>query len=218
MADNALDLWALTGARSDLAAPPIDAGSWRTPPVAYATQPASVRPRGLFASAARVTDEAAHVPPAEEDALEAPRNIVVALDSSPGAANVLSSALRTLQGTPSAVLHVVHVFRTSRIDHARVGVPSTPAVVIEEAREDNLEARVREARLRSQRHVVGHFAVGDPAKEVLRLCRELKADLLVVGTHDSRGLERWLLGSIAETFVRKASCPVLVVRSSRHAA
>jgi nucleotide-binding universal stress UspA family protein len=188
-------------------------GTWGATVARRAGDDESVRPAGFFASgtsaAERTTSTACRV----EDELEAPRHVVVALDSSAGAANVLASALRTMRGMPSAVLHIVHVFRASRIDHARPGVPVTPASVIEEAKEEHLEARVREARLRSRAQVVGHFAVGDPMTEVLRLCRDLKANLLVVGSHDHHGLERWLLGSIAETFVRKAKCPVMVVRS-----
>jgi nucleotide-binding universal stress UspA family protein len=39
------------------------------------------------------------------------------------------------------------------------------------------------------------------------------ADLLVLGTHGRKGLDRWLLGSVAEMVTRSASMPVLLVRS-----
>jgi nucleotide-binding universal stress UspA family protein len=214
MANKALDLWALTGARSDVAAPPIDVVARGATVVRRTSESTSVRPIGFFTSSTRANEHATWTSPGEHTR-EAVQNVVVALDSSLGAANVLSSALRAISGMPSTVLHVIHVFRASRIDHARVGVPATPAAAMEEAREEHVEARVCEARLKACGRVVGHFAVGDPTTEVLRLCRELKADLLIVGRHDHQGLERWLLGSIAETFVRKATCPVMVVRS-RH--
>lgn len=140
------------------------------------------------------------------------RTIVVALDSSPGAAHVFSSALRMTRTLPSATLHVVHVFRSSRFDHARPGVPATPASMIDEAKEQHLESFVRAARREGRPNVSGHFAIGDPATEIIRFCSEHGADLLIVGTHDHQGLERLLLGSIAETLVRKARCTVLVVR------
>jgi nucleotide-binding universal stress UspA family protein len=54
--------------------------------------------------------------------------------------------------------------------------------------------------------------VGDPVAEILRMSQELEADFLVVGTHDATGFERLLLGSIAETLMRKAPCSVMVVR------
>jgi nucleotide-binding universal stress UspA family protein len=217
MANRGLDLWALTGARSDVAAPPIGIEPWGATVARRTGERESVRPAQFFNSSDRAAEQTTSTAVHVEDELEAPRNVVVALDSSPGAANVLESALRTMRGMPSAALHVVHVFRASRMDHARAGVPLTPSSVIEEAKQEHLEARVREARPRSRGQVIGHFAVGDPTTEVLRLCRDLKADLLVVGSHEHHGLERWLLGSIAETFLRKAKCPVLVVRSRRGA-
>jgi nucleotide-binding universal stress UspA family protein len=144
-----------------------------------------------------------------------PQTVVVALDGSPGAAHVFSSALGVMRSLPSATLHILHVFRSSRFDHARPGVPLTPASAIEEAKEEHLASFVRAARRQRRGEVVGHFMVGDPTTEVLRFCSDHKADLLVIGTHDHHGLERLLLGSIAETLVRKAQCAVLVVRPAR---
>ena len=57
-----------------------------------------------------------------------------------------------------------------------------------------------------------HVAVGTPWREIVRLGNDLQADLLVVGTHGREGLDRVLLGSVAQSVVRKATCPVLVVR------
>jgi nucleotide-binding universal stress UspA family protein len=48
--------------------------------------------------------------------------------------------------------------------------------------------------------------------ELIRAARSARADLLVVGTHGRTGLRHALLGSVAEKVVRKAPCPVLVVR------
>lgn len=54
--------------------------------------------------------------------------------------------------------------------------------------------------------------VGDPATVILDLAKELHADMIVLGTHGKRGLERLLLGSVAEQVLRKATCPVLTVK------
>ena len=59
----------------------------------------------------------------------------------------------------------------------------------------------------------GHVRVGHPDRELVQLAEELKADLLVVGTHGRSGFERMFLGSVAEHVVRSAPCPVLVARS-----
>jgi nucleotide-binding universal stress UspA family protein/quercetin dioxygenase-like cupin family protein len=52
---------------------------------------------------------------------------------------------------------------------------------------------------------------GSPA-EILRLARLLPCDLIVMGSHGRTGLSRLLTGSVAEEVLRKATCPVLVVR------
>jgi universal stress protein A len=52
--------------------------------------------------------------------------------------------------------------------------------------------------------------MGDPADTVVRVAREEDADMIVVGSHGRTGLVRLLMGSVAETIVRRAPCPVLV--------
>ena len=54
--------------------------------------------------------------------------------------------------------------------------------------------------------------MGDPASTILKTVRKVNADLVVMATHGRRGLSRFFLGSVAETVVREAACPVLTVR------
>lgn len=54
---------------------------------------------------------------------------------------------------------------------------------------------------------------GSVADVVVRDARKWKADLIVMGTHGRRGFNRMMLGSDAETVLRTAPCPVLMVRS-----
>lgn len=51
---------------------------------------------------------------------------------------------------------------------------------------------------------------GHPEEEIVRVAKP--TDLIVIGTHGRRGLSRLLLGSVAETVVRHATCPVLIIR------
>lgn len=53
---------------------------------------------------------------------------------------------------------------------------------------------------------------GDPAREIVGYSREIGIDLIVMGTHGRTGLERMLMGSVAEKVLRGASCSVLVVK------
>ena len=52
---------------------------------------------------------------------------------------------------------------------------------------------------------------GYPVKEVLDEAAALQPDLIVMGTHGHSGFDRWVLGSVTEKILRKASCPVLTV-------
>lgn len=64
--------------------------------------------------------------------------------------------------------------------------------------------------------VVGHEAHGDPAHVILQTAGDLLADVVIVGTRGRKGVERMVMGSVAESVVRHASCPVLVVRPKTH--
>jgi nucleotide-binding universal stress UspA family protein len=52
---------------------------------------------------------------------------------------------------------------------------------------------------------------GNTAGEILAQAADMKADLLVIGTHGRSGFERLVLGSVAEKVLRKVSCPVMTV-------
>jgi nucleotide-binding universal stress UspA family protein len=56
--------------------------------------------------------------------------------------------------------------------------------------------------------------LGDPAAIIIAMADQLAADLLVLTTHGRRGLSRLILGSVAETVMRRVSCPVMTARDS----
>jgi nucleotide-binding universal stress UspA family protein len=63
-------------------------------------------------------------------------------------------------------------------------------------------------------HIATHHVVleGDPASEIVDYARDAGIDLIVMGTHGRSGLERLLMGSVAEKVMREAPCSVLVVK------
>jgi nucleotide-binding universal stress UspA family protein len=69
----------------------------------------------------------------------------------------------------------------------------------------------RNVKVRTQ---VGH---GAAAEEIVLIAKTEGADLIVISTHGSTGLERWVFGSVAEKVVRLAECPVLTVRQKEEA-
>jgi universal stress protein A len=64
-------------------------------------------------------------------------------------------------------------------------------------------------------HIDIEVLEGDPKTRILEEADRLDAHMVVVGTHDRKGLSRLMLGSVAETIVHKAKVPVLVVKSAR---
>jgi nucleotide-binding universal stress UspA family protein len=57
-----------------------------------------------------------------------------------------------------------------------------------------------------------HLRQGLPVAEICDFARDAACDLIVMGTHGRRGLEHFLLGSVAERVLRTAPCPVLTVK------
>lgn len=84
-----------------------------------------------------------------------------------------------------------------------------------------MEARAREEMQRIIERLVApevqtepHFLTGYPPDTILDVAREQAVDLLVLGTHGRTGFDRFVLGSVAESLVRKAPCPVLIAKPS----
>jgi len=143
-----------------------------------------------------------------------PRVVLAAVDTSPAAKSVIALAARFVRAYPRATLHVLHVLRSSRLSRAQAAHAGTVAVdpdATADAKE-HLEYHRRLAAGQCRNRVISHLSVGDPTEEILRFCNELSVELLVIATHDHSGFERALLGSIAETLMRKAPCTVTVVR------
>lgn len=54
---------------------------------------------------------------------------------------------------------------------------------------------------------------GNPSDVILEKADEYDVNLVIMGSHGKKGLSRLIMGSVAETVVRKANCPVLIVKS-----
>jgi universal stress protein A len=51
---------------------------------------------------------------------------------------------------------------------------------------------------------------------ILDYAKRQEADIIIMGSHGRRGLKRMILGSVAEHVIRRAPCPVLVVKENEH--
>ncbi len=58
----------------------------------------------------------------------------------------------------------------------------------------------------------GSVIIGYAAEEILNLADEEQVDLIIMGTHGRKGIDRILFGSVAEKVVKNAKCPVLTIR------
>jgi nucleotide-binding universal stress UspA family protein len=149
------------------------------------------------------------------DALEehvAIRRILVPVDFSPPSDAALRYAIE-LAHRLDARLDLLHVFQvpTFAFPDAVIPVPAQTVVELRTASEERLEVLQREATAAGLRTSVV-IADGTPFVEIVRTARSQAADLVIMGTHGRSGLRHALLGSVAEKVVRKAPCPVLVVR------
>jgi universal stress protein A len=57
------------------------------------------------------------------------------------------------------------------------------------------------------------LGMGNPATEIVQTADQEPVDVIVMGTHGRSGLSRLLMGSVAESVVRHASCPVLIYKA-----
>jgi len=88
------------------------------------------------------------------------------------------------------------------LEELRAGTSALIAAHMEQGRADNVASE-------------SVIAEGDPAENILTTADAQRAELIVVGTHGRRGLQRLFVGSVAESVVRRSMVPVAVVRASR---
>lgn len=151
------------------------------------------------------------------------KTILVATDFSDTGEDALDQALLLAAERAGAELHVVYV-ATPAGDMVEVATPEGPKVMSSGQAVKHLQEHVERARvdaivegepIESERISV-HVRAGVSKDEIVQLADDLAVDLLVVGTHGRRGLRQLVLGSVAESVVRAAKCPVLVVRPKRY--
>jgi nucleotide-binding universal stress UspA family protein len=135
------------------------------------------------------------------------RTILHPTDFSDHAANAYRLAV-ALTRDYGARLVIAHVAPTPMMTFS-MGVIPPPPVTAEEKLFAEMNKYVAKEKVDNVDEIV---VEGDPAMEILKLAEEEDCDLIVMGTHGLTGLERLLMGSVAEKVLRRAPCPVLTVR------
>jgi nucleotide-binding universal stress UspA family protein len=140
-----------------------------------------------------------------------PTRILLATDGSPHAELAAMKAVDLAKST-SARLHVVAVGRT---------FPAAVYDVYTEAGREDLRREAQEVLNEQIRKIeeaggsvaIAHLRMNERRDEaIVHLAEEIDADLIVIGSRGFGGLKRALLGNVADSVVRHAHCPVLVVR------
>src|SRR5918997_2875666 len=144
-----------------------------------------------------------------------PTQILLATDGSDEAKLATEAATELSRDTDSDV-HIVYVLRTpAQLIGHRLYSQETRESVIAEAERD------AETFLKKQAEQIGanggkvaetHFRSGEPDKEILRKAEALGVGLIVIGSRGLGAISRALLGSVSDSVVKHAHCPVLVVR------
>jgi nucleotide-binding universal stress UspA family protein len=142
--------------------------------------------------------------------------VVVAYDFSATAREALNRSLIVAARAPFHVLHIVCVIEPHMPLPA---VPSEDGEVtyqyaerVQHAITEVVSQELQLANTTEQIHFFVHARIGKPAAEILAVAKEIGADLIMIGSKGLTGVERFVLGSVAEKVVREAGCTVEVVR------
>ena len=144
------------------------------------------------------------------------KKILCPVDYSDGSREAMHVAVE-LARKEQAVLVLVHVWeRPIWLTGYERQLPSDVMAELFAAEETNLAAWKIDARKLGAPEVRTRFLEGAPWDQIVSAAREDPAiGLIVMGTHGRTGIQRALIGSVAERVVRHAPCAVMVVRPQR---
>jgi nucleotide-binding universal stress UspA family protein len=141
-----------------------------------------------------------------------PKTILVPTDFSEHANHALEYAA-ALAARLDAKIHLVHVITVPLNGVREMAFRST---LLESAMKEAADALDMLTTRYRDRVSMGpaRVEVGDAREVIDHVAETIGADLIAMGTHGRRGVKRVLLGSVAESVVRSAPCPVLTIRPS----
>lgn len=142
------------------------------------------------------------------------RNIVIATDGSENSQKAILCGIKIAK-LSGATIHAIHV----------VDTPSVISEVWTAGKDMIHEMMIRDGKriLSETRKIIEDSGVevkdvllyGHPGEEIIKFAENNNIDLIVMGTLGATGLEKFLMGSVAEKVVRHSKVPVMVVRSQK---
>ena len=147
-----------------------------------------------------------------------PTRILVATDGSEEAKLAITTAADLAKATNSE-LHIAYVFPTAVQRPFPNPILARPADEMERELEEAmgqaqsfLDREVEKVKGEGVSVADTHLVRGQPDREVVHLSEDIDAGLIVMGSRGLGGMRRALMGSVSDSVVRHAHCPVLIVR------
>jgi universal stress protein A len=137
------------------------------------------------------------------------RSILVAVENSPSDRTILTHVreLASLTGAELLLVHVADGWAARHFDQLKLR--ESEEMKADRAYLDKLAAELTAASLK----VSTELAMGDPATELIRLCRERNVDLIAMSTHGHRFLQDVLRGTTVDKVRHLVKIPVLLLRA-----
>ena len=144
------------------------------------------------------------------------KTVVTPIDFSDNAGLIVESAAY-MAGTFKASLHVLFIVQNFE-DYSGFFVPQMNVPNIEHeiyiGAQEQMESFCKEHNSCFEKagvHISSQVLVGDVGEKIVEYADENDADMIVMGTHGYKGLERIMFGSVADKVVKSATCPVMTI-------
>jgi nucleotide-binding universal stress UspA family protein len=135
---------------------------------------------------------------------------LVPVDFSKGSEVAVKHAIKTARENRGKLV-LVHVISTNLV------YPTEGAVfdyygIVEKDAQNGFKKLAQLNRLRPKEYRTVLLRGGDTARMIADQAKKSRASLIIMGSHGRTGLQRFMLGSVAERTLRYAQCPVLIVK------
>jgi nucleotide-binding universal stress UspA family protein len=149
------------------------------------------------------------------------KKVLIALDYNPSAKKVAEEgyALANAMNAQAVLLHVISdISYYSSIDYSPImGFGGFTSLDMLQTNATSELKNVADAYLEKSKQHLGDDTIqivtrnGDYGQTIIDTATELKADIIVMGTHSRRGLEKILIGSVAEKVLHNTTIPVFII-------
>ena len=151
------------------------------------------------------------IPSEEEKIMKDINKILVPIDLDRHTAKLVDFSIYIAKNL-SASITFIHVVENVTTGDMMLGTPSFEPIYLEHtARAKELVNNIIEDNKPHYDKIDGTVMRGDVVEEVIGYAEKEKVGLIIIGTHGARGLERILLGSVAERVLKRAHCPTLTM-------